>query len=398
MLVIHVSKTPLAGSPIRIVNALNAHSSVAARLINLAPNAYGTRAFPEDLEWGADRDQAQDLLARADIVHFHHFFDFGSTSNPFGFDFLNAMRPSAHCLIQWHSSPEFTARDSGVPESSIHTTDIPQMVVAQYHERYYPSALPVPLILGEPGEQSKPRKSSTDRPRILFSPTRQISAHAARWETKGAPEVRTVLRGIERAGLARVEVVQNLSFEECQQRRAGADVVIDDVVTGSFHTTSLESLAMGKATIAFLDSRTQAVLAQLTGSNDLPIVNVHLAQLRQALEALCAEPQLVRDIGAFSADWMRSNYSADTMIEHYVNGYEQLLDSGCLQANRFQANQRAKQWLYRDLPDLVWSARKKALYRGALYEWLGRSTKGVRSHPTLKAIGRSLGSKSPQLH
>ena len=95
MLVVHVSLTPLAGSPLRIVRALNAHTAVEARLVDLAPDAYGRRTFPEDLVWGAHAAEARALIGRADLLHFHHWFDFDSERNRFGLDFARAARPEA---------------------------------------------------------------------------------------------------------------------------------------------------------------------------------------------------------------------------------------------------------------------------------------------------------------
>ena len=144
MLVVHVSLTPLAGSPIRIVNALNRHTAVRARLVNRSRHHYGQRTFPEDLVWDEHAAAAKELVASADLVHFHHWFDFGSRDNPFAFDFLGAMKPGARHLMQWLSSPAFVARNARVATASVLGTVLPQMAMAQYHERYYPRALPVP--------------------------------------------------------------------------------------------------------------------------------------------------------------------------------------------------------------------------------------------------------------
>ena len=51
MLIVHISYTPLAGSPIRIVNSINKHTVLKARLLNLDPNNYNKRIFEEDLIW-----------------------------------------------------------------------------------------------------------------------------------------------------------------------------------------------------------------------------------------------------------------------------------------------------------------------------------------------------------
>ena len=52
--VVHLALTPLAGSPVRIVDALNKHTGVEARLVVRWPDMYGSRTFPGDLEWEGD--------------------------------------------------------------------------------------------------------------------------------------------------------------------------------------------------------------------------------------------------------------------------------------------------------------------------------------------------------
>ena len=63
-LVVHLALSPLAGSPIRIVEALNRHTNVEARLIVLKPNIYGSRTFAGDLGWDSDKEQAIELLRK----------------------------------------------------------------------------------------------------------------------------------------------------------------------------------------------------------------------------------------------------------------------------------------------------------------------------------------------
>ena len=73
--VIHLAITPVAGSPWNTVTALKAHSNVDARLIVLNPTAYGSRTFPNDLVWENNRDECLTVLAAADIVHLHQWFE-----------------------------------------------------------------------------------------------------------------------------------------------------------------------------------------------------------------------------------------------------------------------------------------------------------------------------------
>lgn len=378
MLVVHVSLTPLAGSPIRIVSALNRHTRVRARLVNRAPGAYGTRRFPEDLDWSRDADEARAEIARADVVHFHHWFEFGSDRNPFGFDFLGAMKPGARHLMHWHSSPEFTARNAGVAAQTIRTASMPQLVVAQYHERYYPLARPVPLIVDHALSAIPDERDSKTPPHVVFTPSQSLSWHAERWETKGKPEVTRVLRALERRGTLRASIEQELPFDACQRLRATADVVIDDVVTGSFHTTSLEALSMGKPTICWLDARARAVLGDLCGTSDLPIVDAPLQSLERVLVELCARRDLLHRLGRYAHEWMRRHYREDEMIARYVGAYEELVETGSLAPPTRDEHAVARDWLNADVPDLIWSARRRRFHPHRLKLALGRSVRGLR--------------------
>lgn len=378
MLVVHVSLTPLAGSPIRIVSALNRHTSVRARLVNRAPGAYGARRFPEDLDWTADGDEARAEIARADVVHFHHWFEFGSVRNPFQFDFLGAMKPGARHVMHWHSSPEFTARNAGVDAEHLLAAPLPQFVVAQYHERYYPNALPVPLIVDHARSAIPPERDAGAVPHVVFTPSQSLSWHAERWETKGKPEVAGVLRRLQRRGILRASIEQELPFDACQRLRATADIVIDDVVTGSFHTTSLEALSMGKPTICWLDARARAVLSELTGTTDLPIVDAPLHALERVLVELCAQRALLHRLGRYAHDWMREYYREEDMVARYVRAYDELIATGFLARPARDAHGTARDWLNAGLPDLIWSARRRRFHPHRLKLALGRSVRGLR--------------------
>lgn len=378
MLVVHVSLTPLAGSPIRIVRALNRHTSVAARFVNLAPDAYGARRFPEDLDWRARGDEARAEIARADIVHFHHWFDFASPRNPFGFDFRAALKPGAKPLMHWHSSPRFAARNARVTESELLAVELPQLVMAQYHERYYPHAVPVPLIVEHATSAIAESRSSAQPPHVVFTPSQSLSWHAERWETKGKPEVSRVLERLESRGVLRASIAQELPFDECQRLRASADIVIDDVVTGSFHTTSLESLSLGKPTLCWLDARTRAVLSELAGTSDLPLIDAPLEALETVLLELCADPELRHALGGYAHDWMREHYREETMVAHYVRAYEQLLETGALVRTRDERHASAKEWLHAKLPDRIWDAKRQRFHPHVLRLFLARSVRGFK--------------------
>lgn len=357
MKVVHISVTPLAGSPIRIVNALNKYTDIQARSINLNANAYGSLTFPEDLLWSEHREICEAVIREADILHFHHWFDFSSIRNPFNFDFLSVMKPGAKYLMHWHSNPMTISSLVGWSVESIVQINVPQMVVAQFHESYYPNACPVPLIVEV--ESLSPALEQRAKPIIFFSPSSKRHAYEERWETKGRSEVLELLESIKLERVLDYKLVENVPFVECNQLRSECDVVIDDLITGSFHTTALEGLALGKPTFSYLDARTQMVLSQITGTTDCPIINVRYMEAKKVLADLSRDPVLREEIGAFSRDWMLEYYSEKKMIDHYVQAYKSLLSSGNLLNDRYKKYRHAKVWLYTAVPDLIWKTRQE---------------------------------------
>ncbi len=358
MKVVHISGTPLAGLPIRIVNALNAYTNVKARHINRNPAAYGARTYPGDLHWWDDRKECEALIADADILHFYHWCDFGSDQNPFRFDFLSHMKPGARYLMQWQTNPVTVAKNEGVTVKDLAESSVPQLVSAQYHESYYTHALPVPLIVDTEG--TRPVYGQREKPVFFFAPSMPFAAHEERWVTKGKPETVRILEQLRKENVLNYSPIENCPFETYMALKAQADVVIDDLANGSFHLTCLEGLALGKPTLSYVDSRTQMVLAEITGSTDLPIINVELNDAKTVMAELARNRAMREAIGKFSRDWMEKNYSAQKMIRHYVRAYEMLLNGEVLRNPRYTNHAKAKAWLYNTVPDLIWASRRKA--------------------------------------
>ena len=115
--VLHFSYTPLAGSPIRIVNALNKHTAVKARFVNLDALAYKTRVFQEDLLWPENQSEILNLLETADVIHLHNWIDL--SQNKFGIDFNKCLKKGQHLIRQFHTEPSKLAKTWEVSQQEI---------------------------------------------------------------------------------------------------------------------------------------------------------------------------------------------------------------------------------------------------------------------------------------
>jgi len=365
--VVHIALTPLAGSPIRIVRALNAHTTVSARLLTIHhyPVELGF-SYPMDLRWwvAEEKEEFLGVLEKADVIHLHHWMDL--ERNALGIDLSQNLKRGQRIVRQFHSNPRFVAQNAGLTQQQILEDPLPQLTLPQLHERYYARARIVPNIvpLDEP-PYNEARPAEEDRLSVYYRPSSYGGAWSDRWETKGAPEVMRALDWAK-ANIPKVFVdaeLKGIPHLEHIRRRASCSVAIDDVVTGSFHLTSLESMAQGLAVICYLDPRQVVALTRFTGCDELPFINFAVEELPVVLDVLSRNLPLVRALGERGRRWMETYWHPKTMAEHYVAVYEDLLGDGAdgFERPRFDAGDSAANWLRWECEDLRWLVRRSRM-------------------------------------
>ena len=325
MKVAHLAIVPLSGSPVRIVRALNAHTPVKACLVTLKPGLGGRQLFDCGLAWGNQREEALECIREADCLHLHNFNEIGR------FGELGKLLPEVNKkpkVVQFHSCPQHIHYQRN--------KNIPELVIAQYPERYYPKARVVPNLLGIDEMQYRPlegKASVSEGMRLFFAPSTPFSAwktpqQLGRWATKGGADVIACLRRLEATSHGQMSCVcrTQVPHDQCMRDKQGCHVALDDVVTGSYHLASLESLAQGLVSLAYLDERTQRVLKDLTGAGTLPWLNCRLEELEDVLNQMLFDPGRAEAIGAQSRTWMEQYYNDASLACHYERAYTDLLE------------------------------------------------------------------------
>lgn len=361
--IFHFSTTPLVGAPGRICAALASHPGVEARwgVLETSVGHYGQMVFDLDLCWQRDREEIIALARGADLLHLHNFVGLDSTQF-YPIDFAALWKAGKPMVRQFHSAPSHIARILATTEATLSACPLPKLVIAQYQERFFPTARIVPNFPGAVPALSEP---ATGPVRIGYAPSNFTSAHRARWDTKGYPEVKRLLRQVRRAARAaglniEIDVIELVSHAECLARKAACEIMIDDVVTGSYHLNTLESLLMGQAVVGYLDRRIGAVLGELNGQPGLPLVNVGLEDALPVLMTLVREPELRRGLGERARAWMLEHWDARRMAVHFLDAYRAVLASpGQPFSPRFNLNDHATRWQTIDLHDLIWKERRK---------------------------------------
>ena len=359
MKVVHIAGGCVSGSPLRIVNALNKHTSWKASLVNTMKE--DARSFFDiGICWKNQKEKAIERVREADIIHAH------------GIKVLRELRP----FLNSNASIVFHAHGVPTPGETRELSSLGAKIISilQYPERYVPDSRLLPNIVTPENQVSSDIVGGSNA-RIFYSPTFRPSSWAVsdtnkRWLTKGNGETIGILRRIkERAGPGKgpvdVRYVRDTSFEECMNLKRSSNIVIDDTVTGSYHLVGLESLAMGIPTLGFIDARMERILKSMTGAESLPWVNTRIEGLEGILNALICDPALRCSLGERSYRWMQDYYREDLLIQHFVEAYEDLLNNPeTFSTVRFDASDRKAQWFVRDSYDRSYLSRKCKAQRG----------------------------------
>ena len=357
MRVLHFSITPLAGMPIRLVQALNRHTGVSANLVDLKRHGL----YDHDLVFEENPDQALDLAQKADVIHLHNYLDYQSKHFA-PIDFAALKHQGKAIVRQFHTEPNFVAAKMGLSPEALLAQDIPCLAVAQHPERLYPKAMVVPNFVPENQPAYQPQDAPTKWD-VFFGPTMYLSAWEDRWNTKAVPEVKAVLDDLAARTGCRVRPIEYRPLPEILREKQASRIVVDDLVTGSYHLTGLEALSQAKPVLAYLDNRTQDMIRHFSQVPDLPFLNIRLEDAREVLEHLVADPLLCQEIGAYGRDWLTRHWPEKLMIGHYLRAYELLLEDPSLVRRQpeLSLHSPAKYFLAKTLPDLIYQARRKAV-------------------------------------
>lgn len=367
MLVLHFSRTPLAGMPIRLCQAQNRHLPLTARLVD--SSRFGL--FDHDVCFDETPDLAVDLAQQAAIIHLHNYLDLDSDAFA-PINFRELVRKGAAVVRQFHSTPQLVAQVMGITPQALLAQDIPALVIAQYPERLYPEALVVPNFVPEDDPACQPAKEAPLWD-VFYSYTKDLDAWTDRWNTKGAPQTLRMLDTLAERLNLRVRAVTGRPLDQALADKRRSRIALDDMVTGSYHLTGLEALAQGVPVLAFLDERSQTLLRRFSGADWHPFVNTRLEEAPQVIAHLARDPDLCRSIGLAGRRWLLAHWREERMVGHYQAAYDLLLEDPALVRRQpvLSLDGPDRVFAGRTLPDLVHQARGLAYEGGAEAFWRG---------------------------
>jgi hypothetical protein len=277
--VVTYSTRPLAGGPSVLARCIDARTPHAGRCVWAERGYRNGVEFAGGVEWTVSPEEAEETLARADLVVVHN----GKVEA--------RHRPllAGKALITMAHNYMWNVDDGLVRQG------FPGVVLGQYQATLPEFAgwavVPNTIPIWEGAYQPGPKVSEVT---ICYTPfgwhERYPIEHPYYWHSKGYATTMRVLDRLATRYPIRLEVIreQHVPHSESLAMKRRAHVVIDECVTGSYHRNSLEGLAAGCVVVngvGLLPSVVE-VFRRCAGGGAVPFVRAGLDDLEGVLASL----------------------------------------------------------------------------------------------------------------
>ena len=318
--VVHITENPIAGAPMNLSRALNKYQGdkVTSRHI-AASDRNESRVYSSDLVLGRNPyEELKAVMAAADVFHFHNFYRSQELFRRHPDLWTLCLQKSRVWQVHSQRSISWMPITEGLEDPKAK-----HLVIGQYHPREWPECTVVPNVIDIFDPALKPTSRVWDKGplRVAFSPSR---IGLLGWDNKGYEVTLPILQDLVNDGVIQADVIYNEPHATCLERRSRCHIAIDEIVTGSYHLCSLESLSQGCATVAGLDQTQIQTIKELTGADYVPWLVMGQKSFAADFRALAQDRYLMMDFARGGRVWMEKFWHPKDMTGRFVEIYEGL--------------------------------------------------------------------------
>lgn len=148
-------------------------------------------------------------------------------------------------------------------------------------------------------------------PTIVHAPTNRAF--------KGSEYIEKAIADLRATRSFVYNTVENLSHQEALKRYFEADIVVDQILCGTYGMLSVEAMAMGKVVVAYVRDDVKANFPP-----DLPIVIATPDTIRDVLDGLLRDALLRHQIGVRSRAYVDRYHNVDRVVPRLLDIYAQI--------------------------------------------------------------------------
>lgn len=320
--IVHISSSPLVGSPQKISSQTNRVSGYESLCVV-------AKDYPGDLAGKMSAgaillSQCSDsevvLLRKyiedADVIHIHNDLTPDVVAK------LELRGCPARFVYQSHSP----LREGPLFYDRSQSLDLPfekHLVVAQYQPRIFQDAIPVPNLIVPPIQPAFVRENN-QKVNVVYSPSH---ARGGRWNSKRSELLEDYLKILSK--LEKIDAYMPTSFVDPYKlhfQRCNADITFDEIVTGAFHQVALEGLSAANAVFTGADFFSLEIFRRaISADTPPPFICVNENNFQERLDQLIASPKALAALRQQGFDYFQNHLTPERLIQCYISVYEELL-------------------------------------------------------------------------
>ncbi|MCC5912509.1 MAG: glycosyltransferase family 1 protein [Clostridiaceae bacterium] len=193
----------------------------------------------------------------------------------------------------------------------IHTAIVQDYEVYPYVKDYYKNIYVLPLACKVSDLPVRYPDANNKISRVIHAPTNR--------SFKGSDYVEAAVQRLQKSTQFIYQVIENMSHQRAIQAYLESDIIIDQLLCGSYGMLSVEAMAMGKVVIAFIREDVRRHLP-----TDLPIVNTRPETLHGVLSGLVNNPARLAELGRASREYVMKHHDIGVVTDQLCNIYEKL--------------------------------------------------------------------------
>jgi hypothetical protein len=311
MKILMLSPTPVAGVPYLLKDIINKYSEHECRTLTGHPGYGDGRLWARpDVNWSQVRE-AQKLVSWADVIMLHNGARHPRTAQ------LAHFFTRKRLLSYYHSEPHRVDR-------KWERAGVTAYVIAQGHSLLYPGLGVLPNLVDIHHPLMKP---PADRPAgkkfvLAYSPSNKhphskMVAQNLPFSSKGYPEVQPALRKLAARKDITISEFTGVPFEKCMAKRKMCHLILDEVVTGSYHRCSLEACSHAQLAINFLHRDVEAIVQRVTGCHSTPWLRSSADSLYEVVAGAVENPRGTMEMMKEARAWMEKYWDPKALLERF---------------------------------------------------------------------------------
>ncbi|MCK4814196.1 hypothetical protein KA005_00375, partial [bacterium] len=249
------------------------------------------RKFPYHILLTSPNGTAMQILQESDLWHIHNYL----------VPQLIVNRRNQKVIAQFHSLPRL-----GNWQQLMNFADV-NYTIRQPNQKKEYKLKDLPNII-DPDEYRPIRRRTPIK--IAFAPsTRAPVGHPA---SKGYNEVKAILNNVANKRDVEIVWIEGKPYDINLRLKQNSHIIIDDVITGNWHRTSLEGACFG--------------CVILNKVMKTPFIYTTLATLEERLLRLVDNSSILNDFQENTRLWVLQHWHAIDCVKEYIQAYKELLN------------------------------------------------------------------------